>query len=255
MIQPLAPRVCNFSSKHVISREMTQNQNAAERLDARQEMAFRDAGSRHLYVISEALPERIDEYFSHCISRNPKDLLTHVQRIHFVSERGSSSELYSALLDLFIGLGVHGLALRRAMLKRVSSQLDSAQRLFLNEALETGITERDVINDRGISILTSGYSGCDELVIIQREQGERKGDPLQQAMASIECSDLEEARAILEGSLYSDRTNLDQQKLLLEIYRKTGDKKHFMALYETFEGDSNPAYADWQALATHFGLT
>ena len=229
-------------------------QNLPEPLDVRPEMAFSDTHSRHQHVISDALPVRIHAYFSHCIARNPKDLLAHVQRIHFASARGSRLEIYSAMLDLFIALGSHGLPLRRTMLAQVSSQLDPQQLVFLSDALKAGISTRDVINDSGISTLISGYSGCDDLVTTQGPQGEENGDPLQQAMASIECSDLEEARAILEESLYSDRTNMDQQKLLLEIYRKTGDKKHFMALYETFEGDSNPAYADWQALATHFGL-
>ena len=234
---------------------MTQNQNAPERPEFQLEMAFRDAGSRDQHVISDALPERIKAYFSHCISRNPKDLLVHVQRLHFVSVSGDTTDIYSALLDLFIVLGSRGLPLRRTMLAQVSGQLKPEQLIYLSDALETGIDARDVIKDPGISMLSSGYSGSDSLVIVERRQGVEKGDPLQQAMASIECSDLEEARTILEDSLYSDRADLDQQHLLLEIYRKTEDKKHFMALYETFEGDSNPAYADWQALATHFGLT
>lgn len=233
---------------------MTQNKNLAERLDVQLEIAFTDTGSRQQYVISDALPERIDAYFSHYIIRNPKNLLAHVQRINSVSAHGGKLDIYSTLLDLFIALGSQGLSLRRAMLAKVSSQLDPAHLMFLSDALEAGIHARDVINDPGISMLINGYSGFDDLVKIQRQQGEEKGDPLQQAMASIECSDLEEARIILEDSLYSDRADLDQQKLLLEIYRKTADKKHFMALYETFEGDSNPAYADWQELATHFGL-
>lgn len=234
---------------------MTQNHNVAESLEPQLEIAFTDTSSRQQHMISDALPERIDAYFLHSIARNPKNLLAHVQRINSVSARGSKSDIYSALLDLFIALGSQGLALRRAMLALVSSQLDPAHRLFLSDAMETGVSARDLINDPGFSMLINGYSGCDELVIIERQQGEEKGDPLQQAMASIECSDLEDARIILEDALYSDRENLDQQKLLLEIYRKTGDKKHFMALYETFEGDSNPTHADWQELAVYFGLT
>lgn len=234
---------------------MTQNQNVAENNDIRSEIAFTDTGSRQQHMISDALPERVASYLLHCITRNPKNLLAHVQRINAVSARGSQSDIYSALLDLFVALGSQGLSLRRVMLAQVSSQLEPAQLIFLSTAIKVGVGARDVIIDPGASMLINGYSGCDELVTVHRHQGGEKGDPLQQAMASIEFSDLEEARIILEDALYSDRADLNQQKLLLEIYRKTADKKHFMALYETFEAGSNPAHADWQALAAHFELT
>ena len=232
---------------------MTQLQNVQERLDVQPEMAFAEAGLRQQHVVCNVLPDRISEYLSHYISRHSKDLLVHVQRINFALSREQEAELFGAMLDLYIALGEGGLSLRRKMLKRVSAQLNPEHLAFLSDALESGIDARLVVEHSGISMLTNGFSGSDELVIVERDQA-NTGDPLQQAMTSVECSNLDEARVILEDALYSDRSNSDQQKLLLEIYRKTDDKKHFMALYETFEGDSNPVQADWLALAEYFEL-
>jgi len=231
-------------------------QNVPEQLDIQPEMAFRKAGSRNLHVVSEAASLKISDFFSHYVVSHPLDLVTHVQRIHFAISRATEIDVYSTLLDLFIALGSRGQSLRQTMLEQASTKLGADHKAFLSDALEVGVNARDVIDDPGVSMLSAGYSGCDDMVVVQREhRGSDHEDPLQQAMDSIECSNLDEARVILEEAFYADRSNLDQQRLLLEIYRKTDDKKHFSVLFETFEGDSNPAHADWSEMAEQFGLS
>jgi len=216
------------------------------------DMAFRDDQSRRLWVDSSIPAERIDAWFSHHIVRQPEDLLAHVQRVHFATSQNAEPALYSALLDLFIALGSRGQALRETLLAQSSELLSDVHRVFLQASISAGINARDSIEDPAMSMLCRGFSGVGDLIEASKAAPAEDMDPLRQALESIECSELDEARAILEKSFFGGTFDAVQQQLLLEIYRKTDDSVHFEKLYATFSPDLAPD--DWLVLAEHFSV-
>jgi len=186
--------------------------------------------------------------------RRPEDLLAHVQRVHFAASQNIETALYSALLDLFITLGDKGQALREMMLTENSALLSDAHRAFLQASIASGISARERIEDPAMSMLCLGFSGVGQLVEVSTAAAVGERDPLRQALESIECSELDEARVTLEQSFFSGTSNIVQEQLLLEIYRKTDDKAHFERLYATFNTDATLVPAEWQTLADHFAV-
>ncbi len=229
---------------------MNQSQNPNDSLDTHLELAFRDRGTRRMQLKSDASPEKVEAYFCHHVVRAPQDLLVHVQRIHFAIERLPESRIYSALLDLFIALGERGLALRTEMLQQAKDHLSTEHLEYLNSILEGTATADGSIDDQSFSMLAKGVTGCRDMVRGERQM--RDESPLEQALECIECSDLEGARLILEAAVTEDHAHPEQQKLLLELYRKTDDRKHFSVLYQAMISESNPTHAEWQALHQHF---
>jgi hypothetical protein len=216
------------------------------------DMAFRDNQSRQMRINNVIPAERVSTWFSHHVVREPEDLLTHVQRIHFANSQKSEPALYSALLDLFIALGTRGKALREMMLTQNSNLLSDAHQAFLQASIAAGIHSRDNIEDSAMSMLCCGFSGARDLIEVSTSRRTADRDPLRQALESIECSQIDEARIILERSFFGGTSNAVQQQLLLEIYRKTDDRTHFEKLHATFDSETAPASVDWQALADHF---
>lgn len=214
------------------------------------DMAFRDNQSRQLWIDSAIPPQRVNDWFSHHVVRQPEDLLAHVQRVHFAAGENAELALYSALLDLFIALGSRGRALREMMLAQSSNLLSDVHKDFLQASIADGIAARDRIEEPALSVLCRGFSGSGDLIEVSASAHPKDSDPLRRALESIECSELDEARMILEQSFFDGTSNAVQQQLLLEIYRKTDDAAHFDKLYDSFDFDSVPD--DWQALAEHF---
>jgi len=218
------------------------------------DMAFRDNQSRRLRVDGAIPSERVDAWFSHHIVRRPEDLLAHVQRVHFAASQKNETALYSALLDLFIALGEKGQELRERMLTENSALLSNAHRSFLQASILSGISARDRIADPAMSMLCLGFGGVGQLVEVSASAAVGERDPLRQALESIECSELDEARIILEQSFFNGTSNIVQGQLLLEIYRKTDGRAHFERLYATYDSGSASVPVEWQALADHFAV-
>jgi len=233
---------------------MSQPQKQMSGPDERLEMAFSVRGNRRLQLRVDAPAEKVSRFFSHQLIREPRDLLSHVQRIHFLIRQTETQAVYSALLDLFLALGARGQSLREEMLNHAMALLSTAQQQYLKSKLETGIGARDIIPDPGQSILCKGFTGNSDLVLEVRPQTALDNQPLQQALECLECSDLNGARLILEEAMLGDQSSLEQQQLLLEIYRKADDKEHFIDLHQKLDGHGveAEAEAEWQSLLQHF---
>lgn len=219
------------------------------------EMAFRVGGSRHFDLQIDKPAEKICEFLGHQIARKPEDLLAHVQRIRVAARNQLEPYLFGAMLDLFIALGSRGYELRKRMLDYVADRLGPEAQQQFRAALEGGIQASDANEDPGISVLSKGITGHTDIVD-EAHSASQQGyeDPLEQALAALESSQLEVARQVLEDAIFAGVSNTEQQQLLLDLYRKSDDTLNFSVLYSSLNENSNAAPEAWTELAKHFGI-
>lgn len=219
------------------------------------EWAFSLGGNRRLNPDIDYDAESACQFLAHQIARKPRDLLAHVQRIRLAARHRLQPVLHGALLDLNIALGKRGPALRKHMLDVVAEVLPEQSRSYFGGLLEQGIHAYDPITDPGISVLCKGISGSVDFIEAGTGEDVRYHDtPLEQALASIESSQLEHAREVLEGAIYGGNSDPEQQQLLLDLYRKTDDRLHFSVLYSTLGEGQKFMPESWDGLADYFGM-
>lgn len=80
-------------------------------------------------------------YLDQAVTANPRDLKTHVQRIHFHWQRRKRDAVFGALVDMFLILGPAGAAIRNRLLRHCGDLLSSEQRVFLLERLDSGLLD------------------------------------------------------------------------------------------------------------------
>lgn len=193
----------------------------------------------------------LGDYFCHCVSRNPHDLLSHVRRIYFIYEYEPESEMFPAVLDLFIALGGKGLALRKRMLALAKSRLAIGHYKLLLDALVSGVDERQIGPVSG-AFLQGGVEGSLTLVRVGSQATDGPRDPLVEAREFLEYSQLDEARILLEEAILLTPQRLELHEELLDIYRSTRDEMSFFQMLEELDGIENPALEKWQGLAEFF---
>ncbi len=218
------------------------------------QMAFTVTGSRSLDLLVDKSAEQVCDFLAHHIARKPQDLVVHVQRIKLAAEHDLQPVLKGALLDLFIALGTRGYDLRQRMLKLASGVLPEEYLQFLVDGLEEGVGASSVIQDAGVSVLCKSITGHVEFIQANTAGGDTSLDPLEQALADIEWSQLEAACEVLEEAIHAGDSSLEQQALLLDLYRKTNDQTRFSVIYSNMEKTAMYDQGAWQALASHFDL-
>jgi len=235
---------------------MTENSQATDNLFETQstQMAFSVTGSRELSLSVDKPADSVCDYLAHHIARKPQDLLAHVQRIKLAAEHNLKPALHGALLDLFVVLGSRGYELRKSMLDRSADRLESGCFQYLHDGLEKGVKANEPAPDFGISVLAKNIMGS--LTFMQSDQALDDSDhgPLEQALANIECSQLEDAQEVLESAIYADTSSLEQQALLLDLYKKTDNKTRFSGLYFARAETTFHNQEAWQDMARHFGV-
>jgi hypothetical protein len=233
---------------------MTDNIQATDNLFENEsiQMAFSVAGSRELNLLINKPAEQVCDFLAHQIARKPMDLTAHVQRIKLAAEHDLAPALKGALLDLCIVLGARGYDLRKRMFSLASETLPQGSIQYLADGLENGIEANDSILDPGISVLCKSITGSTDFIKAARAKDELFQDPLEQALAYIECSQLEEACEVLEKAIHANTSNLEQQALLLDLYRKSDNKTRFSEIYSKSGEAVLLDQQAWLSLADHF---
>lgn len=192
------------------------------------------------------------EYLCHSIAREPQDLRNHVRRILLMYEQKRESEVFGALLDLFIALDKKGFDLRKRMLESSTHCIDASQYHFLAKALTTGVSKNDAPCALG-SMLSHGIEGQIKLVhtVEEKKKAHERRDPLTEAREYLEYSQLDEACSVLEQAIidYPDTHELHEE--LLGIYRSTRDYHRFITMFEKLNHQGNPLLTEWQAMADY----
>ena len=99
------------------------------------------------------------------ILRNPKHLISHIQRIYFTYNMSMNDPLYAALVDLLLVLEGSGKQLSTRMVTHTRSLLSEQQYETLIGSLETQNTSQLIENK--FTVLTQGLVGDSNLFIEQ----------------------------------------------------------------------------------------
>lgn len=196
--------------------------------------------------------ERLDEFLSHSVARDPNDLRSHTRRILVAVDRGEPGRLCGALIDLFIALGTRGEALRKRMLGVAKPKLRARDFQGLSEIL-SGYRSADRFPFVEHSVLAKGTLGSVVLTRPESPQSHQARDPLVEAREYIEYSQIDAARVVLERAIVTDPGREELHLELLDLYRSTRDRLHFWDMAKKLEELENPFAKAWEELAATFG--
>lgn len=193
---------------------------------------------------------RLLEHLVHRVSRNPMDLIVHVQRIMLSARLCLHEELYGALLDLFIALGKKGYLLRARLFEQCRALLSRQQQQALLIGLFSGIAALDIVPMTVHSRLTAGITGRLDIVSVDdaAEQAPLE-DVLTEAHDLIDSGQIDAARTLLESALIATPSNHLLSHDLLAIYRHTRNLDGLNAMLNRLEREELALRSEWEAMA------
>ena len=196
-----------------------------------------------------------DEYLSWLhrrIVRNPRDLLSHSQRIMLSHQQENTKELVGALLDLFIATSNDALDLRRSLLALVRDGLDREHFVFFLRHLQQGLGSSDSVPESSHSLLVTPIEGTTDLVI-RMDQTEDSPPPLlEQAYEQLQLGNTDKGRRYLELALQHDPGDPLVSMELLAIYKHQGLRQDFYRTYTELSGRKLAFPELWKQLDTRF---
>ena len=204
-------------------------------------------------VVPPGIPDtRLLDHLAHRVSRNPADLLSHVQRVILCADQRRVDETYGTLLDLFIVLGDKGYALRLRLLNKCRGVLSTQQYGTLKAAALSGLSAIDVVPEAEHSRLCAGISGSLKIVSMTDAHLPAPGmSVLNEARDLINSDRIESARKLLESALLASPQDEEISRELLAIYRHTLNYAGLTAMLEKLPSAALAALEEWQALVEH----
>jgi len=186
------------------------------------------------------------------VHRNPRNLLSHVQRTRLHHALGDANATFGALADLYLVLGSKGRSLRENLLEKTRDLLSEDQRHFLSKHLDSGLTTQHFTSSISNASLPGSADG--NLTIVNRTNNTSEphhSDPLLLSREYIKEGDPFTARLILETTLASDPGQKDICKELLKLYRDQSMRSAFFKTYNALIG-RQLALADQWRETEHF---
>ncbi|MES9813463.1 MAG: hypothetical protein ABW159_11435 [Candidatus Thiodiazotropha sp.] len=209
------------------------------------EPAFRIAYRRTLHIDARGWESQAKTFYAHAVARTPKALWLHVQRINLLAGM-ADPDIHAALVDLFLVLDGKGAALCKRLLALAYPLLQREAYRQLSDHLLAN-RSHDNLSSIG-SVLSSGRTGHEQLILFEESADDARTDPLQIASEQLAFGQTDLARKTLESAVLAAPERLELHHALIEIYRHSRIKTqiaHFLQLLETV---SNPAQIAWQEL-------
>lgn len=222
----------------------------ASRPDPWLEPTFLTARQGSLRFEAKGWSDKAKAYYAHAVTRTPKALRLHVQRINLYTQTADTSVI-GALLDLFLVLGDKGLPLRRRMLALARPLISSPDYQALHRQVEGGKPDAAFLQLRSAgAVLSRGIAGVTRLIARTGTTGENRDDPLERARRELAFGQTGLARTTLERALLADSGRLDLNLALLEIYRRARDRQGAERIWRRLQDRDNPARTEWRRLLT-----
>ncbi len=181
------------------------------------------------------------------VTKEPGNLQNHLQRIYFCYSNNRSEQLYASLIDLLTILAGKGEALSQRIIYGARSIINKEQWTTLQKYLIT--LDLTVLPSNRFSVLNPCLLGTTQLLDKDKNTAVQY-DYLTLAHDYIEYSQLDPAIAVLEQGIPEDPDGKEGQKLLLELYKSTGDVIRFKAMYQSVM--KNNLIDEWQHLDDYF---
>ena len=186
------------------------------------------------------------------IHRNPRNLLSHVQRTLLHHSKSDANATYGALIDLYLVLGSRGRALRKNLLEKTKALFSENQLSFLSQHLDSGLKAEHLTSAISGTCLSAGTDG--DLMIVNRTDIDKaeNANPLMLAREYLKQKDPSTARTLLEGSLQTDPGQEDNCEELLKLYRDHSMRDAFLKTYSTLIGRQLASSEKWQETEQFF---
>ena len=161
------------------------------------------------------------------ISRKPKSLITHIQRIYYCFQMHLDDQLFAALVDFLFILNKQGQEISWRMVTGAKSRLSPSQFNVLKDYLSDDDADAKLLPGNQFAIFTQGLIGTNTIIQQVSTTDEVSHDPLLIARDHIEFSQLEEAKQVLEKAILEHPARLDCHHELLDIFKCTRDTTGF----------------------------
>jgi len=181
------------------------------------------------------------------VTREPGNLENHLQRIYFCYSNNRSEQLYASLIDLLTILAGKGEALSQRIIYGTRSIINKEQWTALQKYLIT--LDLTVFPSNRFSVLNPCLLGTTQLLDKDKNTVVQY-DYLTLAHDYIEYSQLDSAITVLEQGIPEDPDGKEGQKLLLELYKSTGDVIRFRPMYQSVIKKN--LIDEWQQLDDYF---
>lgn len=190
-------------------------------------------------------------YLERKISRNPRDLMSHTQRVFLFHREKDKPACHDALLDLYLALGDKGYELRKSVLLKVKNSLARSQREFFARYLKVGMSKRDTIGLATGALLSDGVEGGKRLIAL-KGISPTENDLKEVAYALLEQDKVEESCRVWEKILSEDPGSSAATMELLSIYQHYGLRDDFFKTYMDLSGRKLALRELWRHLDKHF---
>lgn len=181
------------------------------------------------------------------VARQPKNLVTHLQRIYLCYQQDLPEQLYGALTDLFIVLNRRSIAFSGRLLSAVSSKLSAPQYQLLRRYLIKKDFPPLHLPQNAFSVLGKGFIGTSQLLtpLHEKSKHEQEHDPLLLARDYVEYSQLQEAIEVLEKAVVEDPQREALHVELLELYKSMKDIESLRKIQQQLSVEGNPFNSLW----------
>ena len=197
----------------------------------------------------------IANHLAHQITKNNNDLRSHTQRIHLFIKHQQSKAIYSALVDLFLVLGINGLALRKRMLGNAQTLLSDLEFSALGRSLLSGLITEVGLPRAKLALLIKGLGGVHLQFIHHNDKVKSVfTNASDEARSHIDHGQLEQAQLVLQQAIVAHPQQLNLHYALLEILEKMGDKDQFSSTYKQLLEHSIVLPPQWKEMAQKFGI-
>ncbi len=189
------------------------------------------------------------------ISKRPRNLITHVQRICLCYQRNLSDHLYGAMVDLFTVLDGHADDFCGRLLDKVLPKLNASHAYLLNQYLY----DKDIVTlymvQNSFAMMGKGLLGTAQFITKLAENDAHVAlinDPLVLARDYIEYSQFQEAKAVLESAILETPAHKELHQDLLELYKSLQDVRGFLSTSDSLAQQGNPFPELWSELSDFF---
>jgi len=224
--------------------------NASESPELKRLFSLRDTGD--LWSTEDLLDNDFLEKRVFRLSRNPKCLITHVQRIYYCFHMQLDEQLNAALVDFLVILNRQGKEISWRMVTGAKSRLSSKQFAVLYDYLKDDHANINLLPGNQFSIFTKGLTGTDHIIEQITTPDEHSHDPLAIARDYIEYSQLEEAKRFLEKAVLEQPARLDLHHELLTIYKSMRDSAGFNRMHAELTRSGVAMPDEWVYLNDYF---
>ncbi len=185
------------------------------------------------------------------ITKKPKCLINHVQRIHYCFQKNLNNQLFAAIVDFLVVLNHKGQAISWRMVLGSQSRLSSQQSTELKCYLKDGGMGVNLLQGNQYSVFSRGLVGTNKMVQLIGKEEQIK-DPLMIALDHIEYSQLDEAKKVLEEAILAQPDRKDLQQELCNLYKLTGDSFRFHQMLARLTRLGISVTDDWNQLNNYF---